>query len=182
MIPRVSQDTDELVALVAHDKQASTSPAIVAHLSYMDLGLALRQVVRHDLLLLPSPHAAQHRMTSPLSQTLRGTGRGRAPPSTPTLTRIDTLAQSTRTKGTTILEQAPSMHHATHKTGPPSGDDRYDEPPSKCCPTGQAYGPTYYGMGLTTTALTFKANQANEGHDPRARDRGHRLHDQQDNQ
>jgi hypothetical protein len=36
-------------------------------------------------------------------------------------------------------------------------------------------------MGLTTMALTFKANQANEGHDPEAWDRGHRFHDQQDN-
>jgi hypothetical protein len=36
-------------------------------------------------------------------------------------------------------------------------------------------------MGLTTTVLTSKAIQANEGQDPGARDHGHRLHDQQDN-
>jgi hypothetical protein len=30
---------------------------------------------------------------------------------------------------------------------------------------GRAYGPTHYGMGLTMTTLTFKANRANKGHD-----------------
>jgi hypothetical protein len=45
---------------------------------------------------------------------------------------------------------------------------------------GRAYDPTHYEMGLTTAALTFKAIQANEGHDPRSQDRGHWLHDQQD--
>ena len=40
---------------------------------------------------------------------------------------------------------------------------------------------THHGMGLTTTVLTSKASQANDDQDPRARDRGQWLHDQQDN-
>jgi hypothetical protein len=38
------------------------------------------------------------------------------------------------------------------------------------------YDLTHYGMGFITAALTFKAIQANKGHDPRPWDRGHRLH------
>jgi hypothetical protein len=93
-----------------------------------------------------------------------------------------TPAQSARTKATSVSEQAPSLCHAEDKTRPPSDDDKYGEPPSKYGSMGRAYGPTHYGMGLTMTALTFKANRANKGHDPKARDRGHRHHDQQDNQ
>jgi hypothetical protein len=37
-------------------------------------------------------------------------------------------------------------------------------------------------MGLTATALTSKANQANEDLNPTARDRGYWLHDQQGDQ
>ena len=60
--------------------------------------------------------------------------------------------------GTAVSEQAPSLHHATDKTGPPSGDDRHGKPSSKYGLTGWAYGPTHYGMGLTTMAMTFKTN------------------------
>jgi hypothetical protein len=44
------------------------------------------------------------------------------------------------------------------------------------------YDSTHNGIGATMVALTLEAIQANEGHDPRARDRGHRLHKQQDDQ
>ena len=56
---------------------------------------------------------------------------------------------------------------------PLGGDNRYGDPPSKYSLTRWVYGPTHYGMGLTNTALTSKANQANEGHDPEAQDHGH---------
>jgi hypothetical protein len=49
-------------------------------------------------------------------------------------------------------------------------------------PTGRAYSPTHYGMELTSAALTFEAAQANESHDPKTRDRGHRLHSRRDYQ
>jgi hypothetical protein len=35
-------------------------------------------------------------------------------------------------------------------------------------------------MGFMTAALIFEVNQANEGHDPRARDHDHQLRKQQD--
>jgi hypothetical protein len=91
------------------------------------------------------------------------------------------LAQFARTEVTTVSEQASSLHHAVDKIGPPDGDDRYGNPLSKYGLMRWAYGPTHYGMELMTTTLTFKANQANEGHVLGAWDRGHRLHDQQDN-
>jgi hypothetical protein len=72
------------------------------------------------------------------------------------------------------------MPHCADKTAPPGGDDRYVDAPSKYSLMGWAYGPTHYKMGLTAMALTSKANQANESHDPVAWDQGYRLHDQQD--
>jgi hypothetical protein len=59
------------------------------------------------------------------------------------------------------------------KTTPPDDDDRYGIPPSKYGPKGWVYGPTHYGMGHTTTTLTFMTDEANEDLDPIARDRGH---------
>jgi hypothetical protein len=56
------------------------------------------------------------------------------------------------------------------------GDDPYGNPPSKYDPIRWAYGPTHYEMGRLTTTLIFKTNQASEGLDLVARDRGHRLH------
>jgi hypothetical protein len=87
-----------------------------------------------------------------------------------------------RMKGTTISSvrtDAIPTPRCADKTAPPGGDDRYGDPPSKYGLTTRVYGPTHYGMGLMTMALTFKANQANEGLDPAAQDRGYRLHDQQ---
>ena len=42
------------------------------------------------------------------------------------------------------------------------------------------YDSAHYVIGGTTAALTFEANQANEGHDTGVRGRGRRLHKQQD--
>jgi hypothetical protein len=163
------------------DSQTSGSPTTMAHQSCIDLGQTLRQEVTHGLLLLPSLYATWRHTASPRYRPLGGTTRGRAPPSTPALTGTGMPAPSTRIEGTTISEQAPSLPHTTDKTRPPSGDDKYNRPPSKYGLTGRAYDPTHYGMGLMTTVLTFKANQANEGHDPKTQDRGHRFHDQLDN-
>jgi hypothetical protein len=87
-------------------------------------------------------------------------------------------AQFARIEETTISEQASSLCHAVDKTGPSSGDNKYGEPSSKYGSTGWVYDPIHYGMGLAATVLTFKANQTNKGHDPEARDHGHRHHDQ----
>jgi hypothetical protein len=62
-----------------------------------------------------------------------------------------------------------------------SGDGQYGDPPSKY-ETRRMYDSIHYGMGSMTAALTFEAIQANKGHDPKARDRGRRLHKQQDDQ
>ena len=131
--------------------------------------VTIKTCLEQLFLVVLSPHAAHCCLASPLARPLGGTGRGRAPPSTPVLIGTGTSAQSARTMGTAVSEQAPSLHHATDKTGRPSGDDRHGKPSSKYDPTGWAYGPTHYGMGLTTMAMTFKTNWANEGHDPEAR-------------
>ena len=73
---------------------------------------------------------------SPPSRPLGGMGRVGLHASTPDLTRTGTLAQSARTEGVAVSEQAPSLHHAADKTRPPSGDNRYGKPPSKYGPTG----------------------------------------------
>jgi hypothetical protein len=138
------------------------------------VGQALGRGISHDLPSLYTSHARCP--TSPPTRPLGGTGRGRAPPSTPVLTGTGMPALSTKTEGIAVSKQAPSLRHAADEIGSSSGNDRYGEPPSKYAPTGWAYGPTDYRMGLTTTALTFKSNQVNEGHDPRARDRDLRLH------
>jgi hypothetical protein len=65
------------------------------------------------------------------------------------------------------------------KTTPPSGDDRYDTPPSKPSLTRRAYGPTRYGMGRMTPALTFKTGQATKGLDLTDQGQGHWYHDKQ---
>jgi hypothetical protein len=79
---------------------------------------------------------------------------------------------STRIEGTAIplvrIDTIPTPCCAD-KIAPPGGDDRYGDPPSKYSPIGWAYSATHYGIGLIATALTFKANQANEGHDLVAR-------------
>ena len=111
---------------------------------------------------LPHPLIERSGSTPAISVGLR--------PSTPALTNTGMLAQSTRKEATTVSEQAPSLCHAVVETGPPSGDDRYGDPSSKYGPTRQVYDPTHYKMVFMTVALTFEAVQANEGHDPRARE------------
>jgi hypothetical protein len=115
----------------------------------------------HDLSSVPTPGS-------------NGEGSS-STPSTRALTNTSVLAQSTRTEETIVSEQAPSLRHAADKTGPPSGDDKYGEPPSKYGLIGWAYDPIHYGIGISATSLTFKANQTNKGHDPEARDHGHRT-------
>ena len=52
------------------------------------------------------------------------------------------------------------MRPCADKTTPPGDNYRYGTTPSKSSPTRWAYGPTHYGMGHTTLALTFKTGQA----------------------
>jgi hypothetical protein len=66
---------------------------------------------------------------------------------------------------------------STKKT-PPSNGSQYGDTPSKYVLMRWVYNPTHYGMGLTTTTLTFGAIPANEGHNSKVRGRGCRHHKQ----
>jgi hypothetical protein len=81
-------------------------------------------------------------------------------------------------KGQPSWGQTPSLH-APAQTTPTGGDDWYDTAPPKSSPTRWSYGPTHYGMGCTTRALTFKTGRPTRDLDLAIRGRGHRHHDLQ---
>ena len=154
---------------------ASGPPSRSAMNRRLGLGLEIRG----------SPQSlAPHRRPNPSSIERACCELREAPPfSLPPLDRASTAQLPLlRHSISSVRTDAIPAPRCAEKTAPLGGDDWYSDPPSKYGPMRRVYGPTHYMIGLTTTALTFKANQANKGHDSEARNRCHQLRDQQGNQ